>query len=282
MNVRSAAPTVKLRVPTAKRGATSSRRFVLLLVGRFVFFLALFVLWQWATTATYLSNSISTPLETVVGMWELIWDPLLWRSIGFTVLSAMSGLLIAIVLGVTVGLVLSIGPSYYRSASFLIDFLRTIPGLAILPLGILVFGPTMRLDLLMIVFSAVWPILIQTVYAVRQLDRELIETVQTYRVPPLRRFWTVVLPACAPRIATGIRIAASMSLLLAVGTQLLAGSPGLGNLISVYQQNAVYGKLYACIIFTGIIGFLFNLLILRVERKALAWHFTPRLMAETS
>lgn len=278
--VRALAPTVTVR--TRRRRAPLAGAKTRLLIGRVVFFGLLFAIWHIATTATYLGSSISTPLETAGAFLELMVSLDFWDAVGKTARSTVLGVLLAVFLGVGIGLILSIGPQFYRSASFVIDFLRTVPGLAILPLGILVLGPTMQLDLLMIVFSAVWPVLIQTVYAVRQLDRELIETVRTYRVGPLRRFLTVILPACLPRIATGVRISATMTLLLAVGTELLAGSPGLGNLISVYQQNAVYPELYACIIWTGIFGFLFNAGIRLLERKALAWHFTPRAMAANS
>lgn len=279
MNIRPAAPTITVRTRPRTGASPVARARINLIIGRIVFFGLLFALWHWATTATYLATSVSTPVDTAVALVGLLGDADFWRSVGLTVMSAVTGLVLSVVLGIGTGLVLSIGPNYYRSASFIIDFLRTVPGLAILPLGILVFGPTMRLDLLMIVFSAVWPVLIQTVYAFRQLDQELLETVSTYRVPPLRKFFTVLLPACLPRIVTGIRIAATMTLLLAVGTQLLAGSPGLGNLIAVYQQNGVYPQLYACIILTGILGVGFNAAIRAAENKALAWHFTPRKMA---
>lgn len=279
--VRSLAPTVSIRTqsPPAR---PRSRPAIAVLIGRIVFFGLLFALWYWVTTATYLGKSISTPWDTAVAFVELPFTDDFWRSVFMTMRSTVIGVVLSVVLGVGVGLILSIGPHFYRSTSFVIDFLRTVPGLAILPLGILVLGPTMELDLLMIVFSAVWPVLIQTVYAVRQLDTELLETVRTYRVPPIRRFLTVILPACLPRIATGIRISATMVLLLAVGTELLAGSPGLGNLISVYQQNSVYPELYACIIWTGILGYLFTMGIRAIERRALVWHFTPRAMAENS
>jgi ABC-type nitrate/sulfonate/bicarbonate transport system permease component len=279
MTIHAATPTAGIREQGARSGgSTRAREVGKLILGRVVFFGALLLVWQWATTATYLGRTISTPLTTAGGLVDLVTDGEFWRAVLLTLRSAVGGLLIAVVLGVALGLVVSVGPSAYRSASFVIDFLRTVPGLAILPLGILAFGPTMQLDLLMIVFSAVWPVLIQTAYAFRQLDRELLETVKTYRVPIVRRFVTVILPACAPRIATGIRIAATMALLLAVGTQLLAGSPGIGNLIAVYQQNAVHPHLYACIILTGVLGYLFNAGIKWIEAKALAWHFTPRKM----
>lgn len=247
-----------------------------IIAGRMLFLALLLGIWQWAATASHAADSLSTPIQTVIAFFELLFRREIWQDIYLTLQSTLLGLAICTVAGILVGLLLSLGPGIYGSASFLIDFLRTVPGLAIIPLGILVFGPTMKLDLLMIVFSALWPILLQTVSAVRQLDREILETAKTYRIPAWRRLLFVLLPACSPRIITGIRIAASMSLLLSLGTQLIAGSPGLGSRIALYQQNANYAELFACIVIAGLIGILFNGCIRWFEETTLKWHIVPR------
>lgn len=245
-------------------------------IGRLVFVALLLGVWHWAATSTDMAGTLSTPLETSRAFAELLLRGEVWYDIYLTLQSSLLGLAICTVVGVLIGLLLSLGQHVYGSASFVIDFLRTVPGLAIIPLGILVFGPTLKLDLLMIIFSALWPVLLQTVSAVRQLDREILETVRTYRIPAWRRILFVMLPACSPRIATGIRIAATMSLLLALGTQLIAGSPGLGSRISLYQQNASYADLFACIAIAGVLGILFNAGIRAIEEVSLKWHFVPR------
>lgn len=257
----------------------AQRQFPKVLAGRVVFFALLFGVWHWAATTSHVAGTLSTPFETVRALILLLVRGEVWIDIYLTLQSTLLGIAICTVAGVLTGLVLSLGPNFYGSASFVIDFLRTVPGLAIIPLGILVFGPTLKLDLLMITFSAVWPILLQTVYAVRQLDREILETVKIYKIPAWRRLLFVLLPACSPRIATGIRISATMSLLLALGTQLIAGSPGLGNRISVYQQNSVFPEMFACIIITGLLGIAFNAAVRSLEGVFLKWHYTPRSMA---
>jgi len=253
-----------------------------IVIGRIIFVILLLAFWQWVATASPMARTISTPWETLTALFSLLMRAEVWADIGLTVQSALIGLVICIVAGVLIGLALSLRESMYLSASFVIDFLRTVPGLAVIPLGILVFGPTLRLDLLMIVLSAIWPILLQTVYAVRQLDRETLDMARTYRIPAWRRMLFIMLPACSPRIATGIRISATMSLLLAIGTQLIAGSPGLGNRISMYQQNAGYAEMFACIIIAGLLGVLVNAGLKLLEARVLKWHLAPRQNALTT
>lgn len=270
----STATTPTRRISAQQALQTTSAANVLL--GRIIFVILVLAVWQWVAIASAMARTISTPWDTLTAFFSLLSRAEVWADIGLTMQSALIGLVICTIAGVLTGLLLSLRDSMYISASFVIDFLRTVPGLAVIPLGILVFGPTLRLDLLMIVLSALWPILLQTVYAVRQLDRETLDTARTYRVPAWRRMMFIMLPACSPRIATGIRISATMSLLLAIGTQLIAGSPGLGNRISMYQQNAGYAEMFACIIMAGLLGILVNASLKLVEARVLRWHLTPR------
>lgn len=245
-------------------------------LGRLVLLGVVLLVWELAASHSAAAGTLSSPWATARALGRLIESQEFWSAVYHTLRSVVIGLACSTVAGTVVGLVLASRRFAYQSASLVIDFLRTVPGLAIMPLGILVFGPTERLDLLMIVTAAVWPILLQTVYAVTQLDRELLETAAAFRIPAWRRFLFVMLPACMPRIATGIRISASMAVLLAIGTEILAGSPGLGAQISLAQQQADYPAMYAMILACGVLGIACNSGIVAVERAALRWHFQPR------
>lgn len=245
-------------------------------VGRVVLLGLVLLVWKLAATHSAAAGTLATPAQTVKALGQLVSAHDFWVATYDTLRNAVVGLCASAVAGVVVGLLLASRRFAYQSASLLIDFLRTVPGLTIMPLGILVLGPTERLDFLMIVTTAVWPILLQTVYAVTQLDVEILETAAAYRIPWWRRFFFVLLPACMPRIATGVRISASMALLLAIGTEILAGSPGLGAQISTFEQQAVYPRMYAEILVCGILGVLCNAVISAAERIALRWHVQSR------
>lgn len=226
-----------------------------------------------------LRSSLPPLSDALVAGGRLLGDAAFWRAVGQTVQAAAVGLALCVVIGVGVGLVLSIRPAFYASAGAVIDFLRTIPPLALIPVGILLYGPTTRLDVLMVVIAAVWPVLLQTVYGVRAVDPELLKTARSYRIAPWRRMLLVVTPACAPAVATGVRISAAIALLLALGTELIAGSPGLGRVIADFQRAGALPETYACIVLAGLLGITLNGLLRTAEVRLLAWHHTPRARA---
>jgi len=246
---------------------------------RLLFIAALLGVWHLAAGSPLLRDFLPTPFVTVLALGRMLTDGGLWLDLGLTLRSALTGLAIAASFGIVLGLLIGASRFLHRSTAFTIDFLRTVPGLALIPLGILVFGPTMSLAVFMIVFAALWPILIQSISAARNLDRAIIEMATVYRIPLLRRLFQVLLPACLPSIAAGLRLAAVLAVLLAVGTELLTGAPGLGSRIAFYQETSNYGPMYACVIIAGFFGVAFNALVRLVERRALRWYHVPRELA---
>lgn len=266
--------TTKWSRPDVRGG---ERRSLSVTAGRAVLIVAVLLVWQLAASHSSASGTLSSPWATARALGQLVSSQDFWTAVYHTLSSALIGLAACTVVGTLAGLLLASRRFAYQSASVLIDFLRTVPGLTILPLGILVFGPTGHLDVLTIASTAIWPILLQTVYAVTQLDAEILETAAAYKIPAWRRVVFVLLPACMPRIATGIRISASMALLLAIGTEILAGSPGIGAEISDFGQQAAYPRMYAAILVCGILGIACNAAIASLEGIALRWHYQPRL-----
>lgn len=233
--------------------------------------------WQLATSADKSLQDIIPPLTTTLrALGTLASEGSFWASTGQTIRAAVIGLAICVVLGVLVGVVLSARRSFTGSTMPLIDFFRTVPPLALVPLGVLLFGPTGKLDILMVSFATFWPILLSTIYGVRSVDTGLVETARSYRTPMWRRLLFVLIPASAPGIATGIRVGATIALLVAIANELIAGSPGLGQLMMLDQQNDQLPPLYALLIISGLLGVLVNLGLRTLEHRALMWHYAPR------
>jgi ABC-type nitrate/sulfonate/bicarbonate transport system permease component len=252
-----------------------------LLLARIGLLAALGLVWQAVATLNEgLQSSLPQLTDALSALWTLLGESSFWEAVLQTIQSAAIGLSICIVAGVGLGLILSIKPVFYDSASFVIDFLRTVPPLAIIPLGILLYGPSMKLDILMVVVAATWPILLQTLYGVRDVDQALLDTARSYRMAAWRRMLFVVAPACAPAVATGIRISASIALLLSLGTELIAGSPGLGHTIAEFQHDGAVPETYACIVFAGLLGIALNGLVRTAEGRLLEWHHAPRARAD--
>ncbi|MDN5857081.1 MAG: ABC transporter permease subunit [Pseudonocardia sp.] len=223
-----------------------------------------------------LTGSLPRFSSTVSALGLLLTDAAWWGSVAHTMAATAIGLAACVALGVSLGLLLSLRTQFFTAAKGPVDFARTVPPLAVIPLGMLVLGPTMIMEVVLIVVSAVWPVLLQTVYGVHNVDPALVETARVYEVPRWRRALFVVAPAASPYVVTGIRVAAAISLLVAVGTELIAGVPGLGHEIGLRGRGGAVASLYACILVAGTLGVLVNAGLKAGEHRLLDWHLRPR------
>jgi len=214
----------------------------------------------------------TVPALLVDGFGTILVDPGLWEGVGMTLYATVLGLAISLVLGSVVGVLLSIHRNAYLSAQFVIDFMRTIPPLALIPVGLLLLGPTLRMEVTLIVVTAVWPVLLQVHFGVVNIDPKLLETARSFRIPLWRRMLFIMAPAVGPSFGTALRLSATLCLLLAVGTELIAGGSGLGYLVGWYQQAFRIPETYATIIIVGLLGVALNSFIMFGERRLLGWH----------
>jgi sulfonate transport system permease protein len=186
------------------------------------------------------------------------------------------GYALAIVVGVALGVALALNRWVRDCASPLMHFLRALPAPALLPFAIVAIGlgPSMKISI--IAFGAVFPILLNTVDGVRGIDPTVLDTCDSYRLPPLARLRSVILPGALPQIFTGLRVGLQVALLLMVVSEIVASTGGIGYLIIQSQQDFTTPTMWAGILLLGILGYLLNLLFGVVERRALHWYFGAR------
>ncbi|MQB07949.1 ABC transporter permease subunit [Agrobacterium tumefaciens] len=249
------------------KGSTAFTRFFAGVAG-FALWLAA---WQWITTAGPLAGISGVPTMTAaVGeSIRLVSDTRFWQAIGETLVMALSGLAIALVIGIVLGIVTAIWQSANEALDPLVQFLRPIPAVVILPLVLLIFGPTRDLGIFLAAYGAIWPILVQVQVGIRDVDPIAIDTARAMTLPWSRIQTAVVLPSAAPYIMTGVRIGATAALLLSIGAGLLGGSPGLGRLILIAQEAAQSDRAFGLILWSGVIGIIFAFALNIVERAVL-------------
>jgi ABC-type nitrate/sulfonate/bicarbonate transport system permease component len=186
------------------------------------------------------------------------------------------GLSVAIDCGIGITLGIAIGSSdfVHRGLRPVIEFLRPLPSVALIPFVVLWIGRTVTMKVLVIVLGSVWPMLLQTYYGVRDVDPVALETARMYGLDKRARLLKVTLPSMVPFLATGLRITASLALLIDVITELVGGGAGLGDRISAYQQGGATVTMYAYMLSVGLLGWAINIVLSAVERRALAWRPT--------
>ncbi len=199
-----------------------------------------------------------------------------WLNIGLTLEGWALGLGIAICLAFPAGVLIGSSQVLYRMVRAPIEFLRPIPSVAMIPLAVLVFGTDLPNTIFLVTFACFWPLLFQAIYGVQEVDPIAQDTARSFGFDRLARLWYVVLPSASPYLATGLRIASSVALILAVTSELIVGAPGLGQAVLVAQSSGDYPLMYALIVVAGLLGLGLNELFRRLERGGLRWHTSVR------
>jgi len=226
------------------------------------------VSWQWFTTAGPFAGIVGFPTMTgsVAQTLGLIWESSFWAAVGETLKMAFAGLGIAVVIGMGIGLLTGLSRRSHEALDPTIQFLRPLPPVVILPLVLLVLGPTTELGVFLAAFGAVWPILVQVQAGVRDVDPIALDTAQSMSLSWFKTQTAVVIPSAIPFIITGVKIAVSAALLLAIAAGLLAGAPGLGKLILIAQEANQSDLAFGLILWSGVLGASLALILAWAER----------------
>jgi ABC-type nitrate/sulfonate/bicarbonate transport system permease component len=221
----------------------------------------------WVVDSVY----VPTPSEVLSSLWNLVMSGQLIEATGQTVRTFAIGLLLASVLGVTAGVVLGASRRTFDFFRLVIEFLRPLPSVALIPFAILVFGVGSTATITMVTYASFWPILFNTYYGVRDADPVAVDTARNFglrRTAVLRR---VLLPMAATNIAAGIRISAAIALILTITVELITSSGGLGYFIVRMQTAIRVEDMYAGVFAVGLLGYVVNLGVRGLERRVVFW-----------
>ena len=158
------------------------------------------------------------------------------------------------------------------STRTLVDFGRSFPVIALMPILVLIIGSTHAMKITIVAIACFFPILLQTIYGARRLEPTIVDTVRAYRIPFMLKFFRVILPAALPFIATGIRIAVSVSVLVAVGVEVVINITGFGVETNLARINNQVAAAFAYVICAGILGLAMTGAWELVEARLLRWH----------
>jgi ABC-type nitrate/sulfonate/bicarbonate transport system permease component len=235
-----------------------------------LFFIAI---WQILTDTKVLDpTAVPTAFQTISTLWSSLGTTHLWAGVGQTLEGTALGFAIGAILGVAVGALIGLNNIAFRSSFLTVEFLKTIPVIAVLPLAVLLYGTTLKMKVVLVTFGVFFPLVIQTSYGVRSVDPTVGDTARVFGLGRASRFLFVTLPSAAPFIATGLRLGASVALLLDVLAELVAGGSGLGLQILQGQAADDISYSYALIVLVGTIGVIIVVGLTAVERRLMHWH----------
>jgi len=235
------------------------------------------VLWELACRWTQ-TRVFPTPGQTWLGLLELIESNRLWGDIAASLFRVTWGFILAVAVGIPLGLVVGWSTRTFRALNPIIQGLRPISPIAWIPIAILWFGIGDGAGIFLIFLSSFFPITVGTMAAVRNISLVYQRSALNFGLSGLELFRRVVLPAALPQIITSLRIALGVAWLVIVAAEMVGMDSGLGYLINdARNAGSRYDLVVATMLVIGAIGIVLDLLIRRLERfDEVRWGYAER------
>ena len=235
--------------------------------------LLLLAFWQLLISAHWVKPVLLPPPgETLAHLWQDFATGAILPDVWVTIYRTLAAFGIAVVIGVPLGVMLGSSESAYRSVEFLIDFFRSTPSSALIPLFLLIFGITDINKIAIASFGALLIVLFNSAYGVMHAKKTRVMAAQIMGVSRWHVFKDVMLMESLAQTFVGLRSAVSMALVIVIVAEMFIGSEnGLGHRIIDAQQVFNVKEMYASILVTGALGYLLNLLFLLAEKRFIHW-----------
>lgn len=232
--------------------------------------------WEMAPRLGLVESAFLPPLSQVLLTgWELILNGQLLAHIAASLSRSLLGYTAAIIIAIPLGLVIGWYRGFAEFINPLLEALRNTAALALLPVFILLLGIGESSKIALVIYACAWPILLNTISGVQNVDPLLIKSARTMGLTPLNLFRKVILPAAVPTIFVGVRLAGTFSVLVLVAAEMVGAKAGLGYLIIYSQYNFQVPNMYVGIITITLVGLAINFGLTRVERHFSAWKIKP-------
>lgn len=188
----------------------------------------------------------------------------------------IAGWTLSVVLGVAIGL--AIGGIRWLADALqpTLEFLRALPSPALIPVFLILLGTGSTMRVTVIVLGSIWPVLLNSIEAMRTLDRGQADVSKVFRLPLHARIARIILPAAMPRIFAGMRVSLAIAIILMVVSELIAASSGIGFAIVNAQIMFQMPEMWANVLLLAVLGVVLNALFSMVENRVLYWHFASR------
>ena len=212
------------------------------------------------------SDALAPPSAVVLALIDALGDGSILAATRDTLIAAFAGLAAGGLIGLALGIAFGLVAPLDRLMEVTVESLRPIPSIALLPIALIGLGFGYRMEILVVAFGCVWPILILSRAAVQGIEPRLIEVSRALRLSPGDRIRKIVIPAALPRIFLAFRLAAGIALIVAVTVEITINPIGLGAGIMMAQQALRPDLMLAYLLWIGVIGFALNTGLLAAQR----------------
>lgn len=189
-----------------------------------------------------------------------------------TLLRAFIGLTLGAIAGIWVGLMMARSEKFRAYATPIVGATYSLPKSALIPLFILWFGIGTTTAVCAVLLACLLPMIVHTYHGVATTPKVLVWGAESLGTTQRAMLSRIYLPNALPDILTGLRIALGFSFVLAISSEMIAATSGIGKLIFMYGENGVYDYMFAAIACIVVVAFLADRLMLAVNSRCLRWH----------
>ena len=252
-------------------------RLLAVLIGAWLPVLLVYLWWSASAEST---NPYFPPLSRIWSRFLELWVFAEWPTHVLPSLRNLAlGYAIAVVLGLVLGGLVGASRGAGRYVEPLIDFFRSIPAVATVPISIIVFGLDASMRVAAISVGALWPILLATMQGVRATDPTLMDTVRVFGVSRTATLWRVQVPGAAPLIFSGLQIGLQIAFVVTIASEFLGSGFGIGAFTLIATDSFLILDAWTGVILMGLLGYAINIIFDGVERVSLRWYYGQKKLA---
>lgn len=221
--------------------------------------ITLLFLWE-LVARVFFANAATLPPPTriALALAQIVKERSFYDEFTYTLVATILGWSLAVPVGIAIGVLLGLSSTALDYSLATVEFLRPLPGIAFVPLALLLFGFSLQAELLVIVIPTFWPVLVNTLSGVKATPVRLKDVCRSMRVSIARSIFAVYLPSAAPSILVGCRLSLSLSLVMAIAVEIIGIPSGLGYALMREQQALNPEGMFAYIIVIGSLGIFLN------------------------
>lgn len=213
------------------------------------------IIWQVVCDRGLVSPaSMASPTRIVKTIWEQLMAGTFWKNIVVSFMRVLNGFLLALAAALVLGVLIGLSSSVDLLTRFLIQILKPIPPIAWIPLAILWFGIGESSKIYIIFYGAFFPILLNTVDGIRNIDKRYLELGKVYEIDRSRLIRKVILPGALPQILTGIRVGLGNAWVSVVAAEMIAATKGIGYMLSNGRSLSRPDWVILAMLLIGIVG----------------------------
>lgn len=263
--------TGSVLVPSRRRRWTRRASGILTSFGLIVILLVAWQVWTMLNKNPYFPQPVAIVGNTI----RLLFAPPN-PNVGIPdILTFLARMLSGFVIGSAVGILIGMGIGLKRALGDLtnpiIEFLRSIPATATLPIFIILFGGEDGMRVGFIAFGLTWYVIINTAAGVSTIDQVVLDMTKAFRISRMKTLFRVVLPAASPKIFAGLRIALTTSMLLTVVSEFYLVNRGIGFQLLQSLNQFAFANMWSWMLILAILGYLANTSLELVEHRVLRW-----------